>query len=798
MPDSHPAQTSRVGDLVVDIGRGQVTRGDVDIALPKLSFDVLVALMRAAPNLLSLDALMERVWPGLVVSPETVTQRVKILRNALGDDPRQPRYIAGVRGRGYRIVAPVEVLGASASPQFPRAASKPIDPPLQHRFPWRWEGIGAAAALLLAGVIAIAWWQHGSGARPTEIAIQGRAVIVSAAPPRSVAVLPFDNLSTRPDGNVLALGFAEQVLHELGNLSDLTVIARTSSFAFQGRNADAREIGHQLNAKFLLQGSVQSDAQRLRVTAELIDTDTDRQIWSARFDRTLTDIFAVQDEIALAVARALEVNIASGAREMLAGRGTQNLDAWLAYEQGRALLITRKLADLQGATSRFTDAARLDPSFAAAYVSQAEARLLIAFFQGSDTWFEAGPQLAPADRVDIERLLAHALELDPGNGEAYIVHAWLHEGHPLDAEADYRRGLALSPNSELGYERLARLLFFYPKSGEGYDPEKREEAFAMIDRARALNPLAPMAHLTKAQFVLFGRSNLGEARSLLLQALQTEPNSYPALTILGCVESLSGNFAAAVRYGEQAIAIEPRVFWPRPFLLHFYLDIGDVAAARQIFELIPAADTWSRIPMYLYQHDWKTAGELAYTPPATFNPVDATARFWALVQYGVVTGHLKRAKAALDQSCAARWGDDGNPVVSRTSPFQDDCVEFAALMQAAGEGDRAARLLRALLSAMDYESHDLHRGELWFGSARPEALALLGDNEAAIKALQASFAPTSINWWYSLQLDGAYDGIRNDARFAALLAQASEHAAGERSKLQQLRAQELVPRRGSD
>jgi hypothetical protein len=123
---------------------------------------------------------------------------------------------------------------------------------------------------------------------------------------------------------------------------------------------------------------------------------------------------------------------------------------------------------------------------------------------------------------------------------------------------------------------------------------------------------------------------------------------------------------------------------------------------------------------------------------------------------------------------------------------------LAALMQAAGEGDRAARLLRALLSAMDYESHDLHRGELWFGSARPEALALLGDNEAAITALQASFAPTSINWWYSLQLDAAYDGIRNDARFAALLAQARDHAADQRSKLEQLRAQGLVPRRGSD
>src|SRR5262245_22895888 len=102
-PSEEKAASYRVEDLVVDVGRARVTRGDAELPLPRLSFDVLVALVEASPNLVTLDGLMNEVWPGQVVSPETVSQRVKLLRSALGDDPRRPRYIVGVRGRGYRL-----------------------------------------------------------------------------------------------------------------------------------------------------------------------------------------------------------------------------------------------------------------------------------------------------------------------------------------------------------------------------------------------------------------------------------------------------------------------------------------------------------------------------------------------------------------------------------------------------------------------------------------------------------------------------------------------------------------------
>ena len=261
-----------LGDLSVDEGQSRISRAGVDLPLPKLSFDMLVALGRAAPNVLSLDALMDQVWPGLVVSPETVCQRVKLLRDALGDDSRNPRYIVGVRGRGYRLCVP----------------------PCPDR------------------------------------------VLVTGAASRSVAVLPFENLGNSPTDHVISLGVPEAVLHLLASLNEVVVIARTSSFAYQG-NRDARSIGQALNARYLLEGSVQSADGRLRVTARLIDAQSNADIWSMRFDRAREDVFALQDEIAMQVAHALKMSLdrSSNGRMVceekrlpLAGSGGRRTSDW--------------------------------------------------------------------------------------------------------------------------------------------------------------------------------------------------------------------------------------------------------------------------------------------------------------------------------------------------------------------------------------------------------------------------------------------------------------------------------------
>ena len=168
-----------------------------------------------------------------------------------------------------------------------------------------------------------------------------------------MAVLPFENLSRADDGDVLALGIAEAVLHQLANLAQLEVISRTSSFSFRDSTEDAREIGEKLGARYLLEGSVQSDRTRMRVTTQLIDTQSGADVWSMRFDRPPGDVFAVQDEIAMQVARALELSLDANAKDRLTGQGTSNLDAYLAFLQGRSLLANDRVVDMREAIAQF-------------------------------------------------------------------------------------------------------------------------------------------------------------------------------------------------------------------------------------------------------------------------------------------------------------------------------------------------------------------------------------------------------------------------------------------------------------
>lgn len=782
----------RIHDLVIDVGRARVTRDGVKIALPNLSLDLLLALVEGAPNLVSIDSLMERVWPGVVVSPETVSQRVKLLRTALGDDPKQPRYIAGVRGRGYRLLPEVSRIDPSPGSKLASApvgsettSAAPVD-----RAGSRWMMVAAVMAVLLALGAGIALWRTSSDAPASAKQVDAQ---VQAVPLRSVAVLPFENLSPEPDDALLAIGIAEAVLHQLANLNDLSVIARTSSFAVGDRSEDARAIGRRLNARFLLEGSVQSNNSQLRVTAQLIDSETGSHVWSMRFDRKPEDIFAVQDEIATQVARALASSVAANAGKQFV-HGTEKLDAWLPYLQGRALLATRRLTDLEQAKERFSEAIRVDPSFASAYVSLAETHLLRSYFALSEFWFINGPNLPEEERARIEKLLAHALALDDRNGEAYVLRGWL-EPDRVKAEADYRRGLALSPNNALGYERFARLLFFFPDPKGRLDASKREEAYVMVDRARTLDPLVPTGHLTKGLMMLYGRSDKKATNALLLQALEQDPNYYPALMRLAelrwCCE---GEFAEAIRYGERAMALEPDASWPQRFLLRFYLDIGELDTAKQVLEESRERDSVGQIPLLLYEQAWKKAGELAFVAGRPLSGIDRVATVWAVSQYATETGEPARPREFLESFTNIGWNGQGEPNIDDATHDLAASVELAAILLANGDANRGRLLLRAALRVMAREAQV--RGDMWYGYTRPQALALLGETDAAIEELRKSIDTGSLAaWWYRLESEHAYDALRHDPRFVAILEQVKNHIAAQRLQLDAMRAAGAVPRR---
>ncbi len=234
------------GDLHVDVGQQRVTRAGIEITLPNLSFQLLLALIRVAPNVLSNDLIMARVWPGLIVSPETVAKRVNLLREALGDDAQDPRYIAGVRSRGYRLVAPVSPARRPAPPvEGPLPAQVIVAQPdvlltgdtaataVTTKPSWIWWLV---LPVLLAAIVAIAIGvrtvnrSRAVGAQPIpQNPLRETEAIGARA--RTVAVLPFDNISADAADAYLAQGLPEMILNRLSRIEGLSVIARNSSFA---------------------------------------------------------------------------------------------------------------------------------------------------------------------------------------------------------------------------------------------------------------------------------------------------------------------------------------------------------------------------------------------------------------------------------------------------------------------------------------------------------------------------------------------------------------------------------------
>jgi TolB-like protein/DNA-binding winged helix-turn-helix (wHTH) protein len=764
----------RVGDLVVNIACASVSRNNVEIALPKLSFDLLVACIEAAPAIISIDELMNRVWPGLVVSPETVSQRVKLLREALGDDPKSPRYIAGVRLRGYRLVASVTPLAS---------VDETIERRDQQRRPAASRRVLLACAILIAALMGFALWQATRDSRMEPVQAS------ETGPIRSIAVLPFENLSVAEDGDLLAFGIPEAILHQLANVPELVVTARTSSFAFGGANEDARAVGRKLNARFLLEGSVQRDAQRLRITAQLVDTQTGAHVWSMRFDRTPQDIFAMQDEIALEVGRALKLSLDRSVMEKLTGGGSANFNAYLAYLQGRAVMAKWRVADTGEAIRHFSEAIQLDPAFAPAYIELAAAQLRRAEFEVTDDRQE---RFAAALQGGME-LVETALRLDANAGPAYIQRANLRAYTDLaEAEADYRRGLALSPNYAPGYAGLATVLYENPRRGD--------EALSMLDRARKLDPLEPAHDVAKAVFLLYGRSDEAGAATLLKDVLKRDPLNQTALMRLGEIFStLSGETAEGVRLLEQALSLDPLSEWTRRLLVRAYLSVGDPEAARQVVDGALHQTVVREIPLYLYAHDWKHAGEAAYAAveTETNTALDEAMIAAAIRLHARATRNYAHAIEVLEQLSGVTWDAQGRAVLPETLGLKAFPTALADVLQASGDESRARAVLEATIAAMDKEANELGRGDLWNLRQRPIVLSLLGETDAALDSLRAGVergVALDDSWCY-LEMDPALVALSDDVRFINLRNAVRTSVAQQKQRLAELRSGGFVPRR---
>jgi transcriptional activator of cad operon len=299
--DTPPPPILRIGDWSVDPATGQMTRGKESIRVEARTLRLLLCLAESAGEVVSIDDLLNKVWSGVIVTADSVYQAVTALRRLLGDDPKNPTYIATVPRLGYRMIAPV---GPWAERQgAPTATAKAaVDEPKSVLRRRAAALLAAAAALGLALVFAFMF--HGRGVNDQ------RAAASIGVPRRSVAVLPFLDLTTQEmNEEYFADGMTEELIDKLSKIPGLRVPAPTSSFYFKGKQIPVADIAKSLAVAYVLDGSLRKSDATLRVAVRLIRADDGYVVWSETYDRPLGDKLKVQDDIAGEVAKALRATI---------------------------------------------------------------------------------------------------------------------------------------------------------------------------------------------------------------------------------------------------------------------------------------------------------------------------------------------------------------------------------------------------------------------------------------------------------------------------------------------------------
>lgn len=366
--------------------------------------------------------------------------------------------------------------------------------------------IVVAGGMLLLGGLA-GWLLRPGGGDPAAAA--GAAESATDAATRSIAVLPFADLSPQGDQEYLSDGLAEELLNTLAQVPNLQVAARTSAFAFKGEEADVRAIGEQLDVGTVLEGSVRKEGDRLRITAQLIDVETGFHLWSETYERRLESVFAIQEEMAGEIARALRLPLGITAGERLVRGRTTDIEAYELYLQGRQFLNDRAIGR---AISHFERVVGRDSSFAPAWGGLAEAFALQPYYARA-TWDEALPQAEAAAR--------RALALDSTLVSAHTALAnilrdrWEWEA----AEREYRRALEIDPGNAETVNQYGQYLTMV-RDFEG--------ALEQFRRARDLDPLSPH-HLVMTGWALWFLRRYEEAASAMNRALTLDPDFVNAL-----------------------------------------------------------------------------------------------------------------------------------------------------------------------------------------------------------------------------------------------------------------------------
>jgi TolB-like protein/DNA-binding winged helix-turn-helix (wHTH) protein len=502
----------QIGNWCVDSSLDEITRDGKAVKLEPRAMGVLMCLAEHASQVVTVDQLLDTVWKDVVVTPASVYQAVAALRKALGDDPKEPTYIANVMRRGYRLVAPVTPWvepqpihsQASASANSATSAESPI--PLatssaRARARLRWPWIAPAIALVVGAVFLVGSFvgrhERQSGSRGADIATPELRA-------QSVAVLPFLDMSETKDQQYFADGLTEELIERLASVPRLHVVARSSSFYFKGKQATVTQIARTLGVSYLLEGSVRKAGNGIRITTHMVRGDDGYDLWSETYDRPLADIFNIQDEIAGAVVQVLKISVVPEEPNL-----TSNPEAYTEFLRALAHVDKGLASDYETAEMQLHAALLFDPKFAGAW-----ALLAVATIWRFDV---RAPNPTPEACATAHRAANRALEFGPTLSQTHRAKGIVLQscdGDLTGARAEFDRALQLQPEDPLLLMSQARL------AAEMGQPDRSIE-FAR--RATAVDPLNPWTFSALGDVYLY----LGhpvEADPAYRKAIQINPS----------------------------------------------------------------------------------------------------------------------------------------------------------------------------------------------------------------------------------------------------------------------------------
>ncbi len=455
---------------------------------------LLIFLAERAPDVVGRDEIFEQVWQGRAVVDGALSRAISLLRQALGDDKRQPRYIETVPRRGYRLVAPTERIPrprpnpgskSDSDPMLPESDSRTSvgasikttvevsDPsPTGSAGRWLWLVI----PMLILGLAFLGWRGSKKGEPPSAAPVAGD--------PIRIAVLPLDMLGAEAEDTYLSDGLTEELIHQLSGLSALGVVSRTSVTAAKAEGLTAAQIARKLRIHYLLEGSVLAAGERLRITIQLIALDQDQHLWSRTYDRAMVDVLDLHREVALDVATQVNGALTHTEQHRLASREPVDGEAYRLYLQGRQRLDRRTRKNVTRALDLLRRSVELDPNLAAAWAILGKAHLL-------SELYVSVPQAQAYARA--QEAIDTALALDPGLAEAHVSLGLLRLFRDWDwdgAEASYRSAIQRAPSFALAHQWLSECLSL---------AGRHEAALESIRRAADLDPLSPLVHAAWGQ-----------------------------------------------------------------------------------------------------------------------------------------------------------------------------------------------------------------------------------------------------------------------------------------------------------